>query len=83
MASSLTIRARRGGTIKSWADVYSGEVKDRIGKIDKSNEQIWRTALSLGYKYGPLSDEQWHDDDQQAQREYGPGAHRVSAFRTR
>jgi spermidine/putrescine transport system substrate-binding protein len=48
-----------GGPITSWADVYSGKYKNRIGKIDKSNEQIWRTALSLGYKYGPLTDEQW------------------------
>jgi spermidine/putrescine transport system substrate-binding protein len=51
--------AKTGGPITSWADVYSGKYKDRIGKIDKSNEQIWRTALSLGYTYGPLSEEQW------------------------
>src|SRR3712207_1292384 len=51
--------AKTGGPIASWADVYSGKYKDRIGKIDKSNEQVWRTALSLGYTYGPLSDEQW------------------------
>jgi spermidine/putrescine transport system substrate-binding protein len=50
---------KTGGPITSWADVYSGKYKDRIGKIDKSNEQIWRTALSLGYKYGPLNDDQW------------------------
>lgn len=50
---------KTGGAIKSWADVYSGKFADRIGKIDKSNEQVWRTALSLGYEYGPLSDEQW------------------------
>lgn len=47
------------GPITSWADVYSPKYKDRIGKIDKSNEQIWRTALSLGYTYGPLTEEQW------------------------
>ena len=45
--------------IKSWKDVFSGKYKDRIGKIDKSNEQVWRTALSLGYTYGPLTEEQW------------------------
>ena len=28
--------------ITSWKDVYSGDYKGRIGKIDKSNEQIWR-----------------------------------------
>ena len=39
--------------------MFSGKYKDRIGKIDKSNEQVWRTALSLGYKYGPLTEEQW------------------------
>ena len=51
---------KTGGTITSWADVYgSDKFKDRIGKIDKSNEQIWRTALSLGYTYGPLTDDQW------------------------
>jgi spermidine/putrescine transport system substrate-binding protein len=48
-----------GGEIKSWKDVFSGKYAGRIGKIDKSNEQVWRTALSLGYKYGPLTDEQW------------------------
>ena len=51
--------AKTGGPITSWADVYSAKYKDRIGKIDKSNEQIWRTALSLGYTYGPLTDDQW------------------------
>jgi spermidine/putrescine transport system substrate-binding protein len=51
--------AKVGGKITSWKDVYSGKYKDRIGKIDKSSEQVWRTALSLGYKYGPLTDEQW------------------------
>jgi spermidine/putrescine transport system substrate-binding protein len=51
--------SKTGGPIKSWADVFSGKYKDRIAKIDKSNEQVWRTALSLGYKYGPLTDEQW------------------------
>jgi spermidine/putrescine transport system substrate-binding protein len=51
--------AKTGGPIKSWADVFSGKYKGRVGKIDKSNEQIWRTALSLGYKYGPLTEEQW------------------------
>jgi spermidine/putrescine transport system substrate-binding protein len=51
--------AKTGGKITSWKDVYSGKYKDRIGKIDKSSEQVWRTALSLGYKYGPLTDEQW------------------------
>src|SRR5207237_1178486 len=39
--------------------VFLGKYKGRIGKIDKSNEQVWRTALSLGYSYGPLSDDQW------------------------
>jgi spermidine/putrescine transport system substrate-binding protein len=51
--------AKTGGPIESWAEVYSGKFKDRIGKIDKSNEQVWRTGLSLGYKVGPLTDEQW------------------------
>ena len=51
--------AKTGKKITSWKDVYSGEYKGRIGKIDKSNEQIWRTALSLGMKYGPLTDEQF------------------------
>jgi spermidine/putrescine transport system substrate-binding protein len=51
--------AKTGKKIASWKDVYSGEYKGRIGKIDKSNEQIWRTALSLGMKYGPLTDEQF------------------------
>ena len=51
--------AKTGGKITSWKDVYSGKYKDRVGKIDKSSEQVWRTALSLGYKYGPLTDEQW------------------------
>src|SRR5436305_11031813 len=51
--------AKTGGPIKSWKDVFSGKYKGRIGKIDKSNEQVWRTALSLGYTYGPLTDGQW------------------------
>jgi spermidine/putrescine transport system substrate-binding protein len=51
--------AKTGGKITSWKDVFSGKYKDRVGKIDKSNEQVWRTALSLGYKYGALSPEQW------------------------
>jgi len=51
--------AKTAGEIKSWKDVFSGKYAGRIGKIDKSNEQVWRTALSLGYKYGPLTDEQW------------------------
>lgn len=50
--------------ITSWKDVYSGDYKGRIGKIDKSNEQIWRTALALGYKYGPLTDEQFQKIEQ-------------------
>jgi spermidine/putrescine transport system substrate-binding protein len=52
--------AKTGAKITSWKDVYSGKYKDRVGKIDKSNEQVWRTAVSLGYKYGPLTDEQWN-----------------------
>lgn len=51
--------AKTAKQIASWKDVYSGEYKGRIGKIDKSNEQIWRTALSLGMKYGPLTEEQF------------------------
>lgn len=51
--------AKTGGPIESWADVYSGKYKDRIGKIDKPNEQVWRTGLSLGYSVGPLTEEQW------------------------
>jgi spermidine/putrescine transport system substrate-binding protein len=51
--------AKTSGPITSWADVYSGKYKGRIGKIDKPGEQIWRTALSLGYTYGPLTDGQW------------------------
>lgn len=45
--------AKTGGKITSWKDVFSGKCKDRVGKMDKSNEQVWRTALSLGYKHGP------------------------------
>lgn len=56
--------AKTGKKVTSWKDVYSGDYKDRIGKIDKSNEQIWRTALSLGYKYGPLTDEQFKNIEQ-------------------
>jgi spermidine/putrescine transport system substrate-binding protein len=51
--------AKTGKKITSWKDVYSGEYAGRIGKIDKSNEQVWRTALSLGFKYGPLTEEQF------------------------
>jgi spermidine/putrescine transport system substrate-binding protein len=51
--------AKTGKKISSWKDVFAGEYKGRIGKIDKSNEQIWRTALSLGFKYGPLTEEQF------------------------
>lgn len=51
--------AKTGKKITSWKDVFSGDYAGRIGKIDKSNEQVWRTALSLGYKYGPLTEEQF------------------------
>ncbi|MCZ6860641.1 MAG: spermidine/putrescine ABC transporter substrate-binding protein [Alphaproteobacteria bacterium] len=51
--------AKTGGPITSWADVYSGKYEGRIGKIDKADEQVWRTALSLNYKFGQLSEEQW------------------------
>jgi spermidine/putrescine transport system substrate-binding protein len=47
------------GPISSWKDVYSGKYAGHIGKIDKSDEQIWRTALMAGIPYGSLSDEQW------------------------
>lgn len=50
---------KTNGKVTSWEEVYSGKYKDRIGKIDKPNEQVWRTAISLGYKYGLLTDEQW------------------------
>jgi len=50
---------KTGEEIDSWEQVFSGKYKNRIGKIDKSNEQIWRTALSLGYTYGELTEEQW------------------------
>jgi len=50
---------KTGDKITSWEEVYAGKFKDRIGKIDKSNEQIWRTALSLSYTYGPLTEDQW------------------------
>lgn len=70
--------AKTGKTITSWKDVFSGEFDDRIGRIDKSNEQVWRTALSLGYSYGPLTDEQWQrieekllNDMQQVRTIYG------------
>ncbi|MBP1886410.1 ABC transporter substrate-binding protein [Sinorhizobium mexicanum] len=51
--------AKTGGPIKSWADVYSGKFRGRIGKIDKANEQAYRTVFQAGFKYGELSDEQW------------------------
>jgi spermidine/putrescine transport system substrate-binding protein len=51
--------AKTGGPIKSWKDVYSGSHKGRIGKIDKANEQAYRTTFQAGLKYGQLSDEQW------------------------
>jgi spermidine/putrescine transport system substrate-binding protein len=56
--------AKTGKKITSWKDVFSGDYAGRIGKIDKSNEQIWRTALGLGYKYGPLTDEQFQKIEQ-------------------
>jgi spermidine/putrescine transport system substrate-binding protein len=51
--------AKTGGVIKSWKDVYSGKYKGRIGKIDKANEQAYRTVFQAGLEYGPLSEEQW------------------------
>jgi spermidine/putrescine transport system substrate-binding protein len=51
--------AKTGGPIKSWKDVFSGKYKGRIGKIDKSNEQAYRTTFQAGLPYGPLTDEQW------------------------
>jgi spermidine/putrescine transport system substrate-binding protein len=51
--------AKTGGAIKSWKDVYSGKYKGRIGKIDKSNEQAYRTTFQAGLKYGALTDAQW------------------------
>ncbi|MDY0883585.1 PotD/PotF family extracellular solute-binding protein [Dongia soli] len=50
---------KTGGRITSWKDVYSGKYKGRIGKIDKANEQAYRTIFQAGYTYGPLSDDQW------------------------
>jgi spermidine/putrescine transport system substrate-binding protein len=51
--------SKTGGAIKSWKDVYSGKFKGRIGKIDKANEQTYRTVFQSGLQYGPLNDEQW------------------------
>ena len=51
--------AKTGAPIKSWKDVFSGKYKGRIGKIDKANEQAYRTVFQAGLKYGPLNDEQW------------------------
>jgi spermidine/putrescine transport system substrate-binding protein len=51
--------SKTGGPIKSWKDVYSGKFKGRIGKIDKANEQAYRTVFQSGLKYGPMNDEQW------------------------
>jgi spermidine/putrescine transport system substrate-binding protein len=56
--------AKTGKKIASWKDAYSGDYAGRIGKIDKSNEQVWRTALSLGYSYGPLTEEQFQKVEQ-------------------
>ena len=52
--------AKTGAPIKSWKDVFSGKYKGRIGKIDKANEQAYRTVFQAGFKYGPLSDDQWN-----------------------
>lgn len=51
--------SKTGGEIKSWKEVYSGKFKGRIGKIDKSNEQTYRTTFQSGMEYGPLTDDQW------------------------
>lgn len=51
--------SKTGGPIKSWKDVYSGKFKGRIGRIDKADEQAYRTVFQSGLKYGPLNDEQW------------------------
>jgi spermidine/putrescine transport system substrate-binding protein len=51
--------AKTGGPIKSWKDVYSGKYKGRIGKIDKANEQAYRSCFQAGFEYGPLTEEQW------------------------
>jgi spermidine/putrescine transport system substrate-binding protein len=51
--------AKTGGPIKSWKDVYSGKYKGRIGKIDKANEQAYRTIFQAGNEYGALTDAQW------------------------
>ena len=51
--------AKTNGPIKSWKDVYSGKFKGRIGKIDKANEQAYRTTFQSGFEYGELSDAQW------------------------
>lgn len=51
--------AKTGGPITSWKDVYSGKYKGRIGKIDKANEQAYRSTFQSGLEYGALSDEQW------------------------
>ena len=50
---------KTGVPIKSWKDVYSGKYKGRIGKIDKANEQAYRSVFQAGLKYGPLDDAQW------------------------
>lgn len=50
---------KTGGPIKSWKDVFSDKYKGRIGKIDKANEQAYRTTFQAGLEYGPLSDAQW------------------------
>jgi spermidine/putrescine transport system substrate-binding protein len=51
--------SKTGGPIKSWKDVYSGNYKGWIGKIDKANEQAYRTVFQSGLEYGPLNDDQW------------------------
>jgi spermidine/putrescine transport system substrate-binding protein len=51
--------AKTGGPIKSWKDVFSGRFKGRIGKIDKANEQAYRTVFQAGLEYGELTDAQW------------------------
>jgi spermidine/putrescine transport system substrate-binding protein len=51
--------SKTGAPIKSWKDVFSGKYKGRVGKIDKPDEQVWRTALMAGIPYGSLNDQQW------------------------
>jgi spermidine/putrescine transport system substrate-binding protein len=44
--------------LTSWEDVFSGEYKGRIGRIDKANEQVWRNGVMIGHHIQRLTDEE-------------------------